>query len=124
MLNDLDEILSDIADLVPSAPYGNQLARQRNKEFLEAIFWLAEHQGNWRALPARYQDRDAIYQRFNRWTRKGLWTKLFSRLRLRDDFPFVLDGSLIRLRNTDAKLGLRLTKRNLPRQAAHMHKMR
>lgn len=116
--NHLEEIWSSIEDILPTAPYGSSLAHLRNKEFLTAIFWLAENNGEWCALPLHYGDRAAIYQRFNRWTRKGLWMDLFSRLQAREDFPFLFDGRQIRGRNSEAKPGLRLTKRYLPRRRA------
>jgi len=51
-----------------------------DREFVEAVLYLARTGVPWRDLPARFGAWDAVYNRFRRWEAAGYWRKLFERL--------------------------------------------
>jgi transposase len=51
-----------------------------DRDFVEAVLYLARTGLPWRDLPERFGDRNAAYQRFRRWEDKGIWRELFLRL--------------------------------------------
>lgn len=51
-----------------------------DRAFVEAILYLARTGCPWRDLPDRFGAWDAVYQRFRRWEKAGLWRALFARL--------------------------------------------
>ena len=48
--------------------------------FLEAVLYLADSGCKWRQLPARFGAWDAVYNRFRRWVRAGVFDRLFADL--------------------------------------------
>jgi transposase len=51
-----------------------------DREFVEAMLYLARTGLPWRDLPRRFGNWDAVYNRFRRWERAGYWRRLFERL--------------------------------------------
>ena len=51
-----------------------------DREFVEAILYLARTGTPWRDLPGRFGNWDAVYNRFRRWEAAGYWRALFERL--------------------------------------------
>ena len=45
--------------------------------FIEAVLYLARTGTPWRDLPADFGHWDAVYNRFRRWERRGLWRRLW-----------------------------------------------
>jgi transposase len=52
--------------------------KQSDRDFVEAVLYLARTGCPWRDLPTRFGRWDAVYQRFRRWERKGYWRALFA----------------------------------------------
>jgi transposase len=51
-----------------------------DRDFLEAMLYLARTGLPWRDLPGRFGNWDAVYNRFRRWEQAGYWRALFERL--------------------------------------------
>jgi transposase len=51
-----------------------------HRRSLNGIFWIARTGAQWRDLPERYGNWDAVYQQFARWTKAGLWEFLLETL--------------------------------------------
>ena len=51
-----------------------------DRMFLEAVLYLARTGTPWRDLPEAFGHWDAVYNRFRRWERRGLWRQLWERL--------------------------------------------
>ena len=45
--------------------------------FIEAVLYLARTGTPWRDLPADFGHWDAVYNRFRRWERRGIWRRLW-----------------------------------------------
>jgi transposase len=48
--------------------------------FLNAVLYVAENGCKWRRLPERYGNWHTIYTRMNRWSKGGVWDRVFARL--------------------------------------------
>ena len=62
------------------------LPRQRgnvslsNLQVLNALLYVAEQGCKWRGLPKRFGNWHTIYTRMNRWSKNGVWDRVFERL--------------------------------------------
>ena len=48
--------------------------------FLNAVLYVAENGCKWRRLPGTFGSWHTIYTRMNRWSKKGVWERVFTRL--------------------------------------------
>ncbi len=67
-----------ITPLLPPAPAGKQ--RVDDRRVLNGIFWVLRTGSPWRDLPARYGPSTTVYNRWNRWSRRGTWTRILTAL--------------------------------------------
>ena len=67
-----------IEPLLPAHGLGK--ARVDDRRVLDAIFYILRTGAPWRDLPARYGPYTTAYNRFNRWSRKGVWGQVFDAL--------------------------------------------
>jgi len=67
--------------------------------FIEAVLYLARTGIPWRDLPAEFGHWDAVYNRFRRWERRGIWRRLWERLQ-GEDYPLTrhifIDATIVR----------------------------
>jgi transposase len=55
-----------------------------DRMFIEAVLYLARTGTPWRDLPTDFGHWDAVYNRFRRWERRGIWRQLWERLQVED----------------------------------------
>jgi len=48
--------------------------------FLNAVLYVAENGCKWRRLPESFGNWHTIYTRMNRWSKAGVWDRVFARL--------------------------------------------
>ena len=72
--------------------------RLTDRDFVEAVLYIARTGCPWRDLPQRFGAWDAVYQRFRRWEQAGYWRALFAVLPedLRAVHEVFFDSSVIR----------------------------
>lgn len=51
-----------------------------NRLFVHAVLWIARSGAPWRDLPERFGEWNSVYVRFNRWSKKGVWKRVFEAL--------------------------------------------
>lgn len=51
-----------------------------DREFLEAVLYLTRAGLPWRDLPAEFGEWSAVYMRFRRWEKAGIWRRLWEEL--------------------------------------------
>lgn len=68
-----------------------------NRLFVEAVLWIIRTGSPWRDLPERFGYWQVIYNRFNRWSKTGVWERAFAELVEDPDFEYVMiDSSIVR----------------------------
>ena len=63
--------------LEPLLPKSRKSARVDDRKIVNAIFYVLRTGMPWRDLPARYGPYTTAYNRFNRWSRRGIWKRVF-----------------------------------------------
>jgi transposase len=67
-----------------------------NRRFVNAVIWIARTSAPWRDLPERYGEWNSVFQRFNRWSKSGVWQRLFQSVKLPDLEALLIDSTVIR----------------------------
>jgi transposase len=68
-----------------------------NRRFVEAVLWIARTGSPWRDLPAQFGLWNSVYMRFARWSRAGVWQRVFAELSRDADLREVcLDSTIVR----------------------------
>ena len=99
-----------IAPLLPGKDDDPGRTARNNRDFLEAVLWIARTGAPWRDLPDAFGLWNSVFRRFRRWALKGVFEKVFEELSADADFEYVLiDGTIVRLHQhgAGAKGGLR-----------------
>ena len=66
--------------LEPLMPKSRKSARADDRKIMNAIFYVLRTGMPWRDLPERYGPYTTAYNRFNRWSRRGIWKRIFDTL--------------------------------------------
>jgi transposase len=108
-----------LAPLLPPRKAGR--VRQDDRRILNGIFWKLATGAPWRDLPERYGPWQTVYTRFWRWSRSGLFDRLFAAIQRQADAAgeidwelHFVDGTVIRAHQhaAGAKAGTRPGKRS------------
>lgn len=91
-----DEQWNKIKDLLPGKPGDPGRTAEDNRRFINAVFWIARTGAPWRDLPERFGQWNSVFQRFNRWSRNGVWERLLHVLADPDLECLMLDSTIIR----------------------------
>lgn len=67
-----------IEPLLPKVHTGP--VRVDDRRVISGILFVSREGCRWRALPDAYGPRTTVYNRYNRWSQRGLWQKLFAEL--------------------------------------------
>lgn len=49
---------------------------ENNRLFVNAVLWIAKTGAPWRDLPERFGEWNSVFQRFNRWCKRGVWERV------------------------------------------------
>jgi len=66
------------------------------RRFVDAVLFVARTGIPWRDVPERFGHWNAVWRRFDRWSRKGVWQKVFDALQDPDLEWLILDSTVIR----------------------------
>jgi transposase len=90
-----------------------------NRLFMNAVIWIARTGAPWRDLPERFGEWNSVYQRFNRWSKAGVWERVFQAVRSPDLEALLLDSTIIRAhQHASGATQKKRTKRSDVREAA------
>ena len=65
-----------------------------HRRMIDGILWALSDGGRWRNLPEQFGPWQSVYDRFRRWTRRGLWGRLLDHLRARKEASGGIDWGL------------------------------
>ena len=78
--------------------------RVDDRRVISGILYMLRSGGRWRDCPAEYGPYTTIYNRFNRWSRQGIWLAMFKAVTDSGLFPLLL-STVPRLRPTAPRPG-------------------
>jgi len=87
-----DEQWNRIEPLLPGKASDPGRTAEDNRRFVNAVLWIARSGAPWRDLPERYGKWNTVYQRFNRWAKKGIWQTIFDQLQ-EPDLEWLMPGA-------------------------------
>lgn len=90
------DLFQRIEHLLPGRRGQHGGVAKDNSNFLNAVWYLAKTGIPWRDLPERFGLWDTIYQRFNRWSKKGVWQRIYAAVQDPDLEWLMLDSTVIR----------------------------
>jgi transposase len=99
-----------IEPLLPKRGKGKP--RGDDRRVINGIFYVLRTGSPWRDLPERYGPYTTVYNRFNRWAKRGVWVAVFEALAAKSPQSLhLIDSSIVRAHQHAAggKKGARIT---------------
>ena len=86
------------AVIEPLLPHLGGKPRVDDRRVISGILHRFREGLRWRALPDEYGPRTTLFNRFNRWSERGLWQELFAALAACEEPPLVamVDSTAVR----------------------------
>ncbi len=91
-----DEQWERVEGLLPGRPGTAGRSGEDHRLFLDAVLWVLRTGAPWRDLPERFGESNSVFQRFNRWAKKGVWQQVFDALQDPDLEWVMLDATIVR----------------------------
>ena len=91
-----DRAWERVKELLPGQSTHVGRTAKDNRQFLNAVLWIARSGAPWRDLPERFGPWNSVYQRFRRWAKKEVWQQVFEALQEPDLDWVMLDSTTIR----------------------------
>src|SRR6516225_9413274 len=83
--------------LEPLLPKRRKSARVDDRKVWNAIFYVLRTGMPWRDLPERYGPYTTAYNRFNRWSRRGIWKQIFDQVAVRSRVGlYFIDSTIVK----------------------------
>ena len=83
--------------LPPEKPWTGQ-PNAPHRRIINGILWILRTGAPWRDLPERYGPRTTVYNRYNRWSQRGIWQRLFAKIAAAGPVPdeLMLDATHVK----------------------------
>jgi transposase len=92
-----DDQWERIKDLLPGRQGYVGVTARDNRLFVEALLYRYRAGLPWRDLPKRFGDFRVIHTRFSRWSKTGVWGKVFQQLANDADNEYaMIDSTIVR----------------------------
>lgn len=91
-----DEQWQRIEHLLPGKAGDPGRTARDNRLFVNAVLWIARSGAPWQDLPERFGKHNSVFQRFNRWSMKGVWQRVFETLQEPDLEWLMIDSTMVR----------------------------
>ena len=108
-----DHVWERMAPQLPGKVCDRGRSGADNRLFVEAVLWLARAGAPWRDLPEIFGNWNSNFVRFSRWSKAGVWDRLFTAMADEPDFEYILiDSTIVRAHQHAAgkKGGLKLVR--------------
>lgn len=94
-------ITDEAFELMYNFLYGQSAIHTKDKPkiriFLEAVHWMARSGAQWRLLPSEYGNWNTVFRRFQDWSHKGIWKRMFLYFSTDKDMEWLMiDSTIIR----------------------------
>ena len=73
-----------------------------NRDFINAILYMAENGCKWRAMPPEFGKWQTIYKKFSRWAKNGVMQRIFAALQAEE--IIAIDVEVLALDSTSCKV--------------------
>ena len=92
-----DDQFERIAFMLPGKGSDPGCTAADNRQFVEAVLWIARTGSPWRDPPRPFGPWNSVYQGFARWSRRSVWHRIFTQLAQDADFEEVfIDSTIVR----------------------------
>ena len=92
-----DDQWERIKDLLPGRDGHVGVTAKDNRLFIEAVLYRYRAGIPWRDLPERFGHWKNVHTRFSRWTKAGVWAKIFQHLAGEADNEYaMIDSTIVR----------------------------
>ena len=92
-----DDQWERIQDLLPGKATDCGVTAKDNRLFVEAVLWMGRTGAPWRDLPAELGNWHTTYTRFSRWSKAGVWDRVFEAISQdRDEEEVMIDSTAVR----------------------------
>lgn len=92
-----DEQFNKIEHILPGRKGHVGVTARDNRNFINGVLWIFKTGAPWRDLPERYGHWKVVHLRFSRWSRAGIFDKIFRILSEDTNMEFVLmDGTIVK----------------------------
>ena len=108
----------------PLMPSSRKSGRVNDRRIMNAIFYVLRTGMPWRDLPEQYGPYTTAYNRFNRWSRRGIWKRIFDTLASKSrDNLYLIDSTIVKAhRSASGAKGGRKTRPSASAAAAGARK--
>jgi transposase len=91
-----DKQWNAIKDLLPGQEGDPGATAKDNRLFINAVMWIAKTGAPWRDLPVRFGNWNSVFQRYNRWCKNGVFSRIMEQLQDPDLGVLMMDSTIIR----------------------------
>ena len=113
-----DDQWERIKEHLPGKATDRGVTAKDNRRFLEAVLWINRTGSPWRDLPEEFGHWHRVYVRYNRWSKRGHWARIFEILSMDKDVEYLMvDGSIARVHQHGAPEKKPETKKRLANPA-------
>ncbi len=92
-----DDQWERIKELLPGREGSVGVTARNNRQFVEAVIYRYRSGIPWRDLPERFGNYRKVHTRPMRWSRKGVWEKVFGHLAEEADNEYaMIDATIVR----------------------------
>ncbi len=93
-----DDQWGRIEGFLPGKSTDCGVTAKNNRLFVEAVLWIIRTGSPWRDLPDDFGHWHRVYVRYNRWSKKGVWERVFKAMADAPDLEYLMvDGSIVRV---------------------------
>ena len=108
-----DDQWDRIKDILPGRRESVGVTAKDNRLFIEAVLYRYRAGVPWRDLPERFGDFRVIHQRHSRWSKKGVWERIFKVLSQDADNEYaMIDSTIVRAHQHSAGAKKKPLKKN------------
>ena len=104
-----DDQWHKIKDLLSGKKSDVGCTAKDNRRFVDGVLWIARTGAHWRELPKEFGKWNTVFQRYNRWSKTGVWERVFKAMSADPDFEYtMIDSTIVRAHqhSTGAKGGI------------------